>query len=169
MYHPKQGCLKQMVDLYRRTHTSIIALEEVPTSEVHKYGIVDLDDSGRDLRVKGLVEKPKAEEAPSNLSVVGRYIFTPRIIDLLHQTHPGAGGEIQLTDAMAQLLEFEIMFGFKFDGISYDCGDKLGFLQANVEYALRDPKLGGPFKQWLGDYVGNHLLKTTKGGKEKSG
>ncbi len=163
MYHPQKGCLKQMVEMYQRTHTSIIALEEVPMSEVNKYGIAAIDESGRDLRVKGLVEKPSVETAPSNLSVVGRYIFTPRIIDLLHQTQPGAGGEIQLTDAMALLLEFEIMFGFKFNGKSYDCGDKLGFLRATVEYALRDPKLQAPFRSWLTEFAQRNLLSEGSG------
>ncbi|MBF0470855.1 MAG: UTP--glucose-1-phosphate uridylyltransferase GalU [Gammaproteobacteria bacterium] len=147
MYHPHKGCLKQMVDSYNRTHTSIIALTEVAMDEVEKYGIADVE--GSDLRIAGMVEKPKPEDAPSNLSIVGRYIFTPRIMEILKQTKKGAGGEIQLTDAMAELLRYEVMFGFTFDGVSYDCGDKQGFLQANVEYALRDKALGKEFREWL--------------------
>lgn len=151
MYHPKKGCLAQMVDTYKKVHTSVVALEEVPDDQVEKYGIAAV--KGADLRISELVEKPSQEEAPSNLSVVGRYIFTPRLMQLLKQTRPGAGGEIQLTDAMDKLLEEEVMFGFEFkDGKSYDCGDKLGYLQANVEYALRDAKLGEGFKNYLKEF-----------------
>ncbi|MCW8826026.1 MAG: UTP--glucose-1-phosphate uridylyltransferase GalU [Gammaproteobacteria bacterium] len=147
MYHPQKGCMAQMVELFNQRQTSLIALEQVDDSEVEKYGIAAVE--GDDLRITALVEKPKPADAPSNLSVVGRYIFTPRIMELLQNTLPGAGGEIQLTDAMAELLEEEQMFGYMFDGKSYDCGDKLGYLQANVDYALRNEKLGNDFKQWL--------------------
>lgn len=148
MHHPKKGCLAQMTKYYEKVHTSVVALEAVPEDLVHKYGIADV--TGPDMRITSLVEKPPVGEAPSNLSVVGRYIFTPRLMELLKLTKPGAGGEIQLTDAMDQLLGEEVMFGFEFkDGKSYDCGDKLGFLRANVEYALRDKKLGEDFKEYL--------------------
>ncbi|WP_152831382.1 UTP--glucose-1-phosphate uridylyltransferase GalU [Hydrogenovibrio sp. JE_KL2] len=148
MHHSKKGCLAQMVDFYEKVHTSVIALEAVPEDQVEKYGIAEIN--GADMRISSLVEKPKKEDAPSNLSVVGRYIFTPRLMQLLKVTKPGAGGEIQLTDAMDRLLDEEVMFGFEFkDGKSYDCGDKQGFLQANIEYALRDPKLGADFKEYL--------------------
>lgn len=148
MHHPEKGCLAQMVDTYKKLHTSVVALEEVPNDQVEKYGIAAI--KGPDLRITELVEKPSVEEAPSNLSVVGRYIFTPRLMNILKDTKPGAGGEIQLTDAMDSLLEEEVMFGFEFKGgKSYDCGDKQGYLQANVEYALRDSLLGGDFKAYL--------------------
>lgn len=148
MHHPKKGCLAQMAEFYQQVHTSVVALEQVPSEQVYKYGIAGVSDA--DLRILQLVEKPKPEEAPSNLSVVGRYIFTPRLMELLKLTRPGVAGEIQLTDAMADLLKEEVMFGFEFkDGKSYDCGDKQGFLQANIEYALRDPVLGGFFSQYL--------------------
>ncbi len=148
MYHPEKGCLAQMVEAYNRLHTSVVALEAVEPDQVDKYGIADVYE--HDLKIKRLVEKPTLEEAPSNLSVVGRYIFTPRLMELLVDTPPGAGGEIQLTDAMDKLLAEEVMFGFEFQGgKSYDCGDKLGYLQANVEYALRDTALGDGFKQYL--------------------
>ncbi len=148
MYHPKKGCLAQMAEQYRKMHTSVVALEAVPEDQVEKYGIASV--KGPDLRIVELVEKPKPSEAPSNLSVVGRYIFTPRVMEILKTTKPGAGGEIQLTDAMDELLGEEVMFGFEFkNGKTYDCGDKLGYLQANVEYALRDKKLGGDFKKYL--------------------
>ncbi|WP_178862977.1 UTP--glucose-1-phosphate uridylyltransferase GalU [Thiomicrorhabdus cannonii] len=148
MHHPQKGCLAQMVDTYQKLHTSVVALEEVPDDQVEKYGIAEVQ--GPDLRITRLVEKPKVNEAPSNLSVVGRYIFTPRLMSLLKHTQPGAGGEIQLTDAMDALLQEEVMFGFEFKGgKSYDCGDKHGYLQANVEYALRDAKLGDTFREYL--------------------
>jgi UTP--glucose-1-phosphate uridylyltransferase len=148
MYHPKKGCLAQMAQSYERVHTSVIALEQVPDDQVHKYGIAGVQDP--DLRINQLVEKPKLGEAPSNLSVVGRYIFTPRLMQLLKTTKPGVAGEIQLTDAMASLLNEEVMFGYEFSGgKSYDCGDKQGFLQANVEYALRDAVLGKSFQAYL--------------------
>lgn len=147
MYHAQKGCMAQMVEEFNQKQTSIIALERVDESEVEKYGIAAVE--GDDLRITSLVEKPKPADAPSNLSVVGRYIFTPKIIELLRDTQPGAGGEIQLTDAMAELLEQEEMFGYMFDGKSYDCGDKLGYLEANVDYALRNETLGDDFKVWL--------------------
>ena len=148
MYHPKKGCLAQMAENYERVHTSVIALEQVPDDQVHKYGIAGVQDP--DLRINQLVEKPKLGEAPSNLSVVGRYIFTPRLMQLLKTTKAGVAGEIQLTDAMASLLNEEVMFGYEFKGgKSYDCGDKQGFLQANVEYALRDAVLGKSFQAYL--------------------
>jgi len=156
MHHPKKGCLAQMVETYERVHTSVVALEEVPEDQVEKYGIADV--KGPDLRITELVEKPSIEEAPSNLSVVGRYIFTPRVMELLKHTKPGAGGEIQLTDAMDELLKEEVMFGFEFkDGKSYDCGDKLGYLRANIEYALRDEKLGEDFKTYLDELVTDNV------------
>jgi UTP--glucose-1-phosphate uridylyltransferase len=148
MHHPKKGCLAQMAQYYRKVHTSVIALEQVPDDQVHKYGIAGVLDA--DLRITELVEKPKPEEAPSNLSVVGRYIFTPRLMELLKTTKPGVAGEIQLTDAMATLLGEEVMFGYEFTGgKSYDCGDKQGFLRANIEYALRDKVLGAEFREYL--------------------
>jgi len=156
MYHSEKGCLAQMVEVYQHLHTSIIALESVPEDQVDKYGIADVYE--QDLRIKRLVEKPAVGEAPSNLSVVGRYIFTPRLMALLAETLPGAGGEIQLTDAMDRLLQEEVMFGFAFEGgKSYDCGNKLGYLQANVEYALRDDALKVPFQQYLQQYLAQNL------------
>lgn len=148
MHHPKKGCLAQMTEQYEKMHTTVVALEAVPEDQVEKYGIANV--KGPDLRIVDLVEKPKQSDAPSNLSVVGRYIFTPRVMELLKITKPGAGGEIQLTDAMDMLLDEEVMFGFEFkNGKSYDCGDKLGYLRANVEYALRDEKLGSAFKDYM--------------------
>ncbi len=150
MHHAQKGCLAQMVASFSGHGHSVVALEEVADTDVEKYGIAAIKESEQGLEVTALVEKPSVAEAPSNLSVVGRYIFTPKLMSLLEDTQPGAGGEIQLTDAMDELLKTEKMFGFEFkNGQSYDCGDKLGYLKANVEYALRDAKLGVDFKAYL--------------------
>jgi UTP--glucose-1-phosphate uridylyltransferase len=152
MYHPQQGCLAQMMEVYTENKTSTIALEAVAEQDVEKYGIAGVKLINTGLKITQLVEKPTIDKAPSNLSVVGRYIFTPRLMPLLKRTKKGLGEEIQLTDAMDKLLEEESMFGFEFiDGKSYDCGDKLGYLKANVEYALRDKKLSSSFKDYLAD------------------
>lgn len=150
MHHPKESCLAQMMLAYNKNSFSTIALEEVLPQNVEKYGIAAVTKTNKGLKITELVEKPTAEKAPSNLSVVGRYIFTPRLMQLLATTTAGVGGEIQLTDAMEKLLAEEKMFGFKFaGGKSYDCGDKLGYLKANVEYALRDHSLNKEFKNYL--------------------
>lgn len=144
------GGLKQMVDLYQREHCSVLGLERVPREEIHRYGVIageQLDDATWDVR--GLVEKPPLEEAPSELAVVGRYILTPTIFDMIDVTSQGAGGEIQLTDAIAGLLERERVLGWELQGQRYDCGDKLGYLQATVEYALKHAELSEPFREYL--------------------
>ncbi len=152
MFHPKRGCLSQMVAEYSRHGESVVALEAVAESEVHKYGIVAVASNEQGLKVTELVEKPSIVAAPSNLSVVGRYIFTPKLMHLLEGIKPSVGGEIQLTDAMEELLKLENMYGFEFSGgKSYDCGDKLGYLKANVEYALRDFNIGKDFKPYIMD------------------
>jgi len=134
------GCLKQMVDAYNRQtgKANIIAVEEVPMERVHMYGIVGVGE-GKDstLPITQMVEKPKREEAPSNLSITGRYILQPEIFDILENQQTGAGGEIQLTDAMIRLSKDQAFHAVKFEGRSYDCGSKLGFLTANVAYALK--------------------------------
>lgn len=155
MHHPEKGCLKQMVDAFQQHGKSVVALEEVANEEVDKYGIAAVEESDKGMLISKLVEKPAIADAPSNLSVVGRYIFTAELMGLLEATKPGVGGEIQLTDAMDELLNFDQVYGFKFSGgESYDCGDKLGYLKANVEYALRDNKVGADFKKYLIDKSG---------------
>lgn len=142
--------LEQMLRVHREHHCSVLGVERVPADQTHKYGIVDsrgIDD--RLSRLHGIVEKPPAGEAPSNLSVVGRYVLTPRIFDLLATTGRGTGGEIQLTDAIAKLLHEEEVLAWEFEGKRFDCGSKLGYLQATVEYALRHPELRDAF----GDYL----------------
>jgi UTP--glucose-1-phosphate uridylyltransferase len=144
------GAIAQMVKVYERYQCSVILVEEVPAEETNKYGIVEvMDDDGEIANIISIVEKPKPEDAPSNLAVVGRYILTPRIFELLKNTRKGAGGEIQLTDAIAELLKFEKVRAYRVKGKRYDCGSKLGYLEATVEYALEHPELGDQF----GDYL----------------
>ena len=132
---PRYACLKQMAD--RFDNGSIVAVQTVPHSQTDKYGIVKSGARHDDLlRVERIVEKPKPAQAPSNLAVVGRYLLTPRVFTHLERIGEGAGGEIQLTDGIARLMDDEAVYAYKFDGKRYDCGSKLGYLQANVEYAL---------------------------------
>ncbi len=148
------NCLTQMASVYENYGCSILGVEEVPLAETDKYGIVKatpLDHAGADRisKVGTIVEKPNPDVAPSNLAVVGRYILTPRIFELLEHTERGAGGEIQLTDAIARLLIDERVLAYRFLGKRYDCGNKLGYLQATVEHALRHPQLKDEFREYL--------------------
>lgn len=144
------GCLSQMVELHKEHQCSLLGVEEVAADETEKYGIVKTDPiSERVGKVIEIVEKPKPEVAPSNLAVVGRYILTPRIFGFLEKIGKGAGGEIQLTDAIAKLLDYETVFAYEFEGKRYDCGSKLGYLIATVEYALKHPELKDDFKAYL--------------------
>ncbi len=143
-------CLQEMVEAYEYHGCSVLGAQQVPMEETQKYGVVDAEKAGERLwNVSGMVEKPAPEDAPSNISVVGRYILTPRIFDLLETIPHGAGGEIQLTDAIAELLKKERVLAYEFTGKRYDCGDKLGYLQANVEYALKHDGLGEDFAAYL--------------------
>jgi UTP--glucose-1-phosphate uridylyltransferase len=146
--HP--SALRQMVRLYSHYHSSIIGVQEIPRAESSQYGIVrarQLDE--RVHKIEGIVEKPKPEDAPSTLAVVGRYILTARIFEALEQVQAGSGGEIQLTDGIAGLLEREQLLAYEFKGKRYDCGGKLGYLQATVEYALEHPQLQDEFRAYL--------------------
>ncbi|MGD8910565.1 MAG: UTP--glucose-1-phosphate uridylyltransferase GalU [Chromatiales bacterium] len=144
------GAIAQMSKVYERYQCSVILVEEVPPEETQKYGIVEIeDDDGETATITSIVEKPKPEEAPSNLGVVGRYILTPRIFDLIKQTGRGAGGEIQLTDAIAELLKYEKVRAYRIKGKRYDCGSKLGYLEASVEYGLDHTELGSGFRDYL--------------------
>ncbi|MPL97438.1 UTP--glucose-1-phosphate uridylyltransferase [bioreactor metagenome] len=143
-------CLKQLMNCYKEYKTSILGVQTVNQEDVNKYGIVDgIHIEDRVYKVKKLVEKPAIEEAPSNVAILGRYIITPQIFDILQNTKPGKGGEIQLTDALQTLIENEAMYAYNFEGKRYDVGDKLGFLQATVEYALKREELREPFIQYL--------------------
>lgn len=147
---PDAGCLSQMVDVFAERGDSVLAVQRIAAEDTDKYGIVDVaKNDAKPLRVQEIVEKPARADAPSNLGVVGRYILTPRIMDLLASTGRGAGGEIQLTDAIAELLSFEHVLAYEFDGKRYDCGDKLGYLEATVELGLRHPELGAGFAAYL--------------------
>lgn len=142
--------LKQMIEAYDETQSSIIAVIEVDKEETSKYGILDAENVGNGLiRVKGLVEKPDPEVAPSNIAIIGRYILTPQIFRLLGEKKFGAGGEIQLTDAMAKLLKQQGIYGYRFKGTRFDCGDKAGFQMANIAYSLSHPEIGPPVKAFL--------------------
>ena len=137
------GALKQLAEVYAEVGGNVIGVEQVPESETHKYGIVDPESrDGRRLRMKGMVEKPPRGEAPSNLSISGRYILQPEIFDILERTERGAGGEIQLTDGMARLMKDQTFTAVEYEGVTYDCGDKIGLLRANVALALKRPDLG---------------------------
>lgn len=150
-----EPCLKQMAKVYGYHHSSVLGVETVPLEETRKYGIVATNgQDGRVSRVSKIVEKPAPELAPSTLAVVGRYILTGSIFDKLEHTGRGAGGEIQLTDAIADLLADEAVYAYEFEGKRYDCGSKLGYLQATVEYALKHENLGPQFKRYLTDFVG---------------
>lgn len=143
------GALSQMIAVYQQTGNSVLGVEEVDRSQTGSYGIVTTSEKDHHLAVNHIVEKPKPAEAPSNLAVVGRYVLTPRIFDLLATTQRGAGGEIQLTDAIAQLLQHETVLAYPFEGKRYDCGSKLGYLQANIELGLKHPDIGEAFRQYL--------------------
>ena len=146
-------CLKQMMQLFEKLQASIIATCEVPRAEISHYGVIrgfPVDGfNGRVYRIQDVVEKPPASEAPSNLAIIGRYILTPEIFGLLEKTRIGSGGEIQLTDGIRLLLEQQPVYAYMFEGTRYDAGDKLGFLKATVEFALRRSDLGAEFRQYL--------------------
>ncbi|WP_022950095.1 UTP--glucose-1-phosphate uridylyltransferase GalU [Methylohalobius crimeensis] len=145
-----RGCMEEMVEIYESHGRSVLAVEEIPLDASESYGVVAASEVVDNVtRVEGIVEKPKPEEAPSNLGVVGRYILTPRIFDLLETVGRGAGGEIQLTDAIAQLLEHELVYAHRFSGKRYDCGAKLGYLEATVDHALQHPELAEDFRAYL--------------------
>lgn len=151
-----RGCMSQMVDVYETHQCSILGVERVEARETDKYGIVTASPVAERLsRVEGIVEKPKPEAAPSNLGVVGRYILTPRIFEFLEKTEHGAGGEIQLTDAIAMLMKEEQVLAYEFLGTRYDCGDKLGYLEAMVNYGLKHPDLKEDFAEFLAEIARN--------------
>jgi UTP--glucose-1-phosphate uridylyltransferase len=143
-------CLQQMSDHFDQHGNSVLGVETVPQDQTGSYGIVAVEETNSGVRkVHRIVEKPKPEDAPSTLAVVGRYILTPGIFDQLERTERGAGGEIQLTDGIAALLDHEVVHAFAFNGRRYDCGSKMGYLRATVEYALRHPEFGENFRAYL--------------------
>jgi UTP--glucose-1-phosphate uridylyltransferase len=145
-----QPVLAQMAQAYQTLGRSVLAVQEVPQSQVRRYGIVAGSPAGeRLMSVERIVEKPAPENAPSRMAVAGRYILTPRIFDEIRSQKPGAGGEIQLTDAIARLMQSERVYAYQYEGKRYDCGSKEGFLQATVELALQHPQMGGAFRDYL--------------------
>ena len=150
-----KNCLAQMVDMYDENACSILGVQNVAKEETDRYGIVKTHVVSERLgKVDAIVEKPHPDQAPSTLAVVGRYILTPRIFGLLETTQRGAGGEIQLTDAIANLLHEEVVLAYQFKGQRFDCGDKLGYLEATVEYALKHPSLSKGFRAYLKNLCG---------------
>jgi len=157
----KQENLKTMLERYQLTGTSQVMVEEVPALAVSSYGVVDLNGesiaAGQSVRLHAMVEKPAIDEAPSTMAITGRYVLSPAVMDILKFTQPGAGGEIQLTDALALLLKDQSMEAYRIVGRSHDCGSKLGYLEAIITYALKDPALGADFGAYL-----QKLLSTNK-------
>ena len=151
-------CLKQMIDVYDRVQGSVLAVKKVPDDEVSRYGIVDPDPSGGDgdriMKVRGVVEKPAPESAPSNVAIIGRYILTPAIFDILETQDVGAGGEIQLTDAIYRLMRDESVYAYKFQGTRYDTGEKLGYLKTIIDFALERPDLKDDIRAYLEEKLG---------------
>ncbi len=146
----KEGCTRQLINLFNQQHCSILAVESIAKEETDKYGIVAIKPQNERVgNLVSIIEKPKPENAPSNLAVIGRYVLTPAIFKYLNRLDQGAGGEIQLTDAIAKLLKEEPILSYKFEGRRYDCGSKLGYLIANVEYALLHPEIGTGFLKYL--------------------
>lgn len=146
---PDCHLLKEMIRVYNEVDCPVIALEEVPKTEVFKYGIIDGAKEGDIFKIRNLVEKPKPEEAPSNLAIIGRYILTPDIFRILEKQKAGAGGEIQLTDALKELLKKRTIYGYLIKGRRYDAGDKLGFLKATIDLGLKNPEVS----EGLRDYI----------------
>jgi UTP--glucose-1-phosphate uridylyltransferase len=146
----KVPCTKQMIDVYNKHKKSVVALMEVPDEDVSKFGVcAGKKISDRITEITTMVEKPKLEDAPSKTVIVGRYILTPRIFSILEETDPGKGGEIQLTDAMARLMKEEGFLGYEFEGDRYDAGDKFGFLQANIAYAMKRPDIAPRLMEYM--------------------
>lgn len=148
-------CLKQMAGVYAQKGASVLGVEEVPHTDTDKYGIVETRGAtAKTSRIHGIVEKPKPMNAPSNLAVVGRYVLTPQIFDHLEKIGQGAGGEIQLTDGIARLMKKQAVYAYRFEGKRYDCGSKLGYLQAQVEFGMNHSTLGVPFRNYLMELMG---------------
>ncbi|MEM9582323.1 MAG: UTP--glucose-1-phosphate uridylyltransferase GalU [Pseudomonadota bacterium] len=149
----EKPCLQQMVEAYEETGGCMVAAMEVPAEKASSYGVLDVkDDMGAMVSVRGMVEKPAMDEAPSNLAVIGRYILTPQVLQNLNKIKQGAGGEIQLTDAIAQEIEAERdVYGYRFRGQRFDCGSKAGYLQATVSFGLSRPELRDEFESYLGE------------------
>ncbi len=145
-------CMRQMMNVFEGYGGPVVAVQKVPRAEISAYGVIDGEpegETGRLFRIRDMVEKPSAEKAPSDLAIIGRYILTPDIFDALEETPRDEGGEIQLTNALRQLKSKRPLYGYQFEGVRHDAGNKLGFLQATVEFALKREDLGGAFRKYL--------------------
>lgn len=148
-------CLKQLMDEYNRTHSSVIGVKRVPENETNRYGIIDpVDQQGRSFQVNNFVEKPELGTAPSNLAIIGRYVFTPEIFMFLDKMEVGAGGEIQLTDAIQKLNQIQRVFAYEFEGDRYDVGEKLGFIETTIEFALQKEELRDDLLKFMAQKLG---------------
>lgn len=160
VHSPEKPCLKQLIDVYERYNSSVIGVQEVPEQEVSKYGVISINNHEMDngvFHINDLVEKPKVEEAPSSYAIMGRYVLRPEIFDILENQTPGAGNEIQLTDAIKKLNEQQMVVGYEFEGDRHDVGDKFGFIKATVEFALEREDL----QEQVMDYLKN-IVNTEK-------
>ena len=156
----EKPCLKQLIEAYNEYKTSILGVQEVDKQDTDKYGILDVKYiENRVYKVKDMIEKPKVEEDPSNIAILGRYIITPDIFDILENQEPGKGEEIQLTDALKTLATHKAIYAYNFEGKRYDVGDKLGFLEATVDFALKRPELRDEFMEFLENRVNNSHRK----------
>jgi UTP--glucose-1-phosphate uridylyltransferase len=150
----KTPCMQQLADAYRETEGSVVAVVEVPPDQTNKYGILKTgNDDGRLVEVTGLVEKPKPADAPSNLSIIGRYVLLPEVLGYLTKMERGAGNEVQLTDAMAKMIGHSPFHGLRFEGERFDCGDKIGFLEAQIAFSLERPDLADDVRAFLKKYI----------------
>jgi UTP--glucose-1-phosphate uridylyltransferase len=146
-------CLQQLAEAYQETGGNVVAVTEVPHAQTNRYGILDIGaDDGRLVEVRGLVEKPEPEDAPSNLSIIGRYVLMPEVMTYLSMMERGAGDEVQLTDAMAKMIGHTPFHGLRYEGTRFDCGDKVGFLEAQIAFALKRPDLGPAVREFLKKY-----------------
>ena len=158
----EKPCLKQLMEQYERYNASILGVQPVRDDEVSRYGIVDAQTIGdRFYGVNGLVEKPKQEDAPSNLAILGRYILSPKIFEILEEQSPGAGGEIQLTDAISTLNKVEAVYAYDFEGTRYDVGEKMGFIQTTIQFALQREDLRADLIKYLSTVLEKELMKDT--------
>ncbi|MCA1060867.1 UTP--glucose-1-phosphate uridylyltransferase GalU [Rossellomorea aquimaris] len=156
VHSQNKPCLKQLIDIYERYNSSVIGVQEVPQVDVSKYGVISINQNGIEdgvYHINDLVEKPRVEEAPSNYAIMGRYVLRPEIFNILENLTPGAGGEIQLTDAIKELNEMQMVVGFEFDGVRHDVGDKFGFIKATLDFALEREDLKGQVMEYLESLV----------------
>jgi UTP--glucose-1-phosphate uridylyltransferase len=164
VHSPEKPCLKQLIDVYERYNSSVIGVQEVPQKDVSKYGVISINQNEIDdgvFHINDLVEKPKMEEAPSNYAIMGRYVLRPEIFEILENQTPGAGNEIQLTDAIKKLNELQMVVGYEFEGERHDVGDKFGFIKATVEFALEREDLRNQVLEYLKDTVNENKIPQT--------